>query len=278
MKIGMHAATWMRSWQDDVVPLVREAATLGFDSVELSLLGGDAAARRRVRDEARSAELDLTCTTGLAPSTDVGSADAEVRAAGRAALASAVRASAELGAGHLSGVLYGAWGHSDPARREERWGHAVDALRGVAPLARDEGVVLGIEAINRYETDLVNTAAQAAAMADDVGESGVGVLLDAYHMNIEEKDVADAVRSTGPRLVHLHVAGNDRGVPAAGTLAWDALFAALRDVGYDGRVTLEMFVRAHVDVSPDLTVWRDIEPDPTDAARRARAFLLERIA
>lgn len=278
MKIGVHAATWMRTWQDDVVPLVREAATLGFDSVELSLLGGDKAARRRVRDEAGAAKLDLTCTTGLAPSTDVGSDDPEIRAAGRAALASAIRAAAELGAMHLSGVLYGAWGRSEPARREERWGHAVDALRSVAPLARDEGVVLGIEAINRYETDLVNTAAQAAAMADDVGEPNVGVLLDAYHMNIEEKNAADAVRAIGSHLVHLHVAGNDRGVPAAGTLDWSALFAALRDVGYDGRVTLEMFVQAQVDVSPDLTIWRDIEPDPTDAARRARAFLLERLA
>lgn len=278
MKIGVHAATWMRTWRDDVVPLVRDAATLGFDSVELSLLGGDAAARRRVRQEARATGLDLTCTTGLAPSTDVGSADPEVRAAGRAALASAIRATAELGAKHLSGVLYGAWGHSEPERRGERWGYAVDALRSVARLARDEGVVLGIEAINRYETDLVNTAAQAAAMADDVAEPGVGVLLDAYHMNIEEKNAAEAVRATGSRLVHLHVAGNDRGVPAAGTLGWTDLFSALHEVGYDGRVTLEMFVQAHVDVSPDLTVWRDIEPDPTDAARRARTFLSEWIA
>lgn len=277
MRLGLHAATWMSSWNDDVVPILGRAADLGFDSVELSLLGGDDAAYRRVARAGRELGLDLTCTTGLSPASDVGSADPAVRSAGHAALASAVRAATALGARRLSGVIYGAWGHVEPERRTERWDRAVEALQQVAPAANDGGVVLGIEAINRYETDLVNTAAQASAMADAVDRPNVGVLLDAYHMNIEEKDPVAAIVSCGSRLVHMHVAGNDRGVPADGTLDWLALFGALRTIGYDERVTLEMFVRSDVDVSRDLTVWRPIEPDPHDAARRALGFLQERI-
>jgi D-psicose/D-tagatose/L-ribulose 3-epimerase len=269
MKLGVHAALWMRTWSDDVAPLVREAGALGYDAVELSLLGGDPAERRRVRDVARSVGVELTCTTGLGPATDVGSPDPDVRAAGRAALADAVRATSQFGAARLSGVVYGAWGHTDPGRRDERWAHAVEALAEVAPLAADEGVVLGVEAINRYETDLVNTAEQALNMVDAVDAPNVGVLMDAYHMNIEEKDPAAAIRRCGSRLVHVHVAGRDRGVPDAGDLERHGLRDALRDIGYEGCVTCEMFVQAGVPVSPDLTVWRAIEPDPADAARRA---------
>ena len=273
MKLGVHAALWMRTWADDVAPLVREASDLGYDSVELSLLGGEPGERRRVRDLARDLGVELTCTTGLGTDSDVGSVDPEVRAAGRAALADAVRAASQFGARRLSGVVYGAWGHTDPARREERWAHAVEALAEVAPLARDEGIALGVEAINRYETDLVNTAEQALAMVAAVDAPNVGVLMDAYHMNIEEKDPAAAIRRCGSRLVHLHVAGRDRGVPDPNDLERSGLREALRDIGYDGCVTCEMFVQAGQPVSPDLTVWRDIEPDPADAAGRALRVL-----
>jgi D-psicose/D-tagatose/L-ribulose 3-epimerase len=273
MKLGVHAALWMRTWSDDVAPLVQEAGALGYEAVELSLLGGEPDARRRVRDVAREAGVELTCTTGLGPATDVGGDEPEVRAAGRAALAEAVRATAQFGAGRLSGVLYGAWGRADPGRREDRWAWAVEALAETAPLAHDEGIVLGIEAINRYETDLVNTADQALAMVDAVGAPNVGVLLDAYHMNIEEKDPAAAIRRCGSRLVHLHVAGRDRGVPDRDDLERHGLREALHEIGYDGCVTCEMFVQAGQPVSPDLTVWRAIEPDPGDAARRALRVL-----
>ena len=272
MRFSVHAALWNRSWADDVVPFVRQAAEIGYDAVEVSLLGDEASFARAAR-AAQETGVQLTCTTGLGPATDVGSADPQVRAAGRAALAKAVRSAETLGASLLSGVIYGAWGVVEPTRRQERRDFAVEALVEVAPLAADAGITLGVEAINRYETDLVNTAAQALHLVHDVGAANVGVLLDAYHMNIEEKDPAAAVRACGPKLVHLHVAGRDRGVPEPATLERFGLREALTDIGYGGIVTCEMFVQAHVDVSADLTVWRDIEADPTDAARRALAAL-----
>jgi D-psicose/D-tagatose/L-ribulose 3-epimerase len=269
---SIHAALWNRTWADDVAPFVHEAAELGYDAVEVSLLGDDAGFARVAR-VAREAGVRLTCTTGLSAATDVGSADPSVRAAGRAALERAVRSAETLGSRLLSGVVYGAWGVVDPARREERLALATEALAGVAPLAADVGVTLGIEAINRYETDLVNTADQALALVGAIGAPNVGVLMDAYHMNIEEKDPAAALRRCGAHLVHLHVAGRDRGVPEPATLERFGLREALHDLGYQGTITCEMFVQAHVPVSADLTVWRAIEPDPSDAARRALAAL-----
>lgn len=265
---SIHTAVWHQRWSDDVQPFLERAAKIGFGGAEVSLLGDDAsyAALRRT---ARELGLVLTATTGLSSQTDIGSEDPQVRAAGRRALETAVRSAATLGAQQLSGVIYGAWGRTNGKRREARLGWATEALSDLAPLALDAGVTLGIEAINRYETDLINTAEQAVKLASDVDAPNVGVLLDSYHMNIEEKDPAGAVRSTGSHLVHMHVSGRDRGVPNRLDLERSGLAEALGDVGFDGVITCEMFIQADQDVSEDLTVWRDIERDPTDAAKRA---------
>ena len=265
---SIHTAVWHRSWSDDVQPFLDRAAQLGFGGAEVSLLG-DEASYAALRRKARELGLVLTATTGLSGHTDIGSEDPYVRAAGRRALETAVRSAATLGAHQLSGVIYGAWGHTNGKRLEARRGWATEALSDLAPLALDAGVTLGIEAINRYETDLINTAEQAVKLAEDVGAPNVGVLLDSYHMNIEEKDPARAVRSTGSHLVHMHVSGRDRGVPNQLDLQRSGLAEALSDVGFDGVITCEMFVQADQDVSEDLTVWRDIESDPTDAAECA---------
>jgi D-psicose/D-tagatose/L-ribulose 3-epimerase len=278
MKCGVHIALWMSSWSEDVGPHLERAAGLGFDGAELSLLGMDHATVARLAERAGRLGLELTCTTGLAPQQDVSSADPEVRRTGITALEQAVRTVHALGSELLSGVIYAPWAQRLQRDREGRWGRSVDALAQVAPLAADLGVRLGIEAINRYETDLVTTAELAARMARDVGHPVVGVLLDTYHMNIEEKDVGAAIRAAGEHLFHLHVVENDRGVPGSGHVPWHEVTAALAAIGYDGWATLEMFVLSDREVSPDLTVWRPIEPDPDEAARAGLAFLRERFA
>ena len=278
MKFAVHAALWMRDWSEDVAPWLDEAARIGFDGVQLSLLGMDDATTDRLRRRAAELSLELTCTTGLAPHEDVTSDDGSVRAAGLEALRRALRSVHALGATQLAGVIYAPWGVRRMEARAERWARAVEALRTVAPEAADLGIGLGIEAINRYETDLVTTAAQATRMALDVAHPSVGVLLDTYHLNIEEKDVAGALEATGRHLQHLHVVENDRGVPGSGHVPWDDVVTGVRAAGFDGWATLEMFVLADEAVSPDLAIWRPIEPDPSEAARRGLAFLRERFA
>ncbi len=278
MRFAVHAALWMRDWSEDVAPWLDEAARIGFDGVQLSLLGMDGATTRRLRQRAEELSLELTCTTGLGPDQDVTSDDAAVRAVGVEALRNGLRTVHALGASQLAGVIYAPWGVRRQQARETRWARAVEALRAVAPDAAEMGVALGIEAINRYETDLVTTAEQATRMANDVDHPNAGVLLDTYHLNIEEKDVASALRETGSQLLHLHVVENDRGVPGSGHVPWDDVVTGVRAAGYDGWATLEMFVTAGESVSPDLTIWRPIEPNPSDAARRGLAFLRERFA
>ena len=277
MKIGVHLALWAKQWDDDVIPYAELAADLGFDGVELSLLGMTTDRIRAIRQAVERRGLQITCTTGLGAQADISSLDPQRRAAGLEYLLQSVRTTAALGSRLLTGVLYAPWNVRVQAHRTERWNHAVEGLRQVARVAALEGVTLGLEAINRFETDLVNTAAQATRMCQEVDHPAVGVLLDAFHLNMEEKRVGDAIRATGRHLVHFHCDENDRGVPGSGHVAWDEIFDALRDIGYDGWLTLEMFVAADLAVSSDLAIWRQIEPEPTQAARQGLAFLRSRL-
>lgn len=273
MKFGIHAGLWQRSWNDDPAPIMRQAKALGFDGVELSLLGVGRTEAAALRALSSTLELALTCSTGLGAGDDPGSADPERRAAAIATLTEAIRTAGALGAGNLSGVVAGPWGYYEPIRKTERAQYAAETLAKLDPILRGEGVVLGIEALNRFESDLTNTAAETLAIARATESGNIGVLLDTFHMNIEEKSPPQAIIAAGGGLVHFHVSDNDRGVPGSGHYDFKATAQALNQIGYDGWVTAEMFVTAGNPNSADVNIWRHIEADPTEAAQACLAFM-----
>ena len=273
MKFGIHSGLWMARWTDDIAPIFATVADLGFDGVEVSLLGMTDEKAAALAGLARDHGLEVTCSDGLSREADITSPDPEVRAAGLAYLRWAVRTTAAMGSRGLAGVVYAPWGVFDPANKAERKKRAADALGALDADLERHDVTLGIEAINRFETDMVNTAAQATALAADSGSARVGVLLDTFHMNMEEKDVAAAIVSARDHLVHFHVSDNDRGVPGSGHVPWTDVRRGLTDIGYDRWIVAEMFVVAGNPASADLNIWRDIEPDATRAAAQTLEFM-----
>ncbi len=263
----------MARWTDELTPIVRTVADLGFDGVEVSLLGMSDEKAEALGHLIKDHSIEVTCSDGLSPDTDITSDDESVRAAGIDHLRWAVRTTAKIGSRGLAGVVYAPWGVFDPANIPVRAARSAEAFAAIDGDLRDHDVTLGIEAINRFETDLVNTAADAVAMAKASGSSRVGVLLDTFHLNIEEKNIKSAITGAGDRLVHFHVSDNDRGVPGSGRVPWDEVKAGLDALGYDGWIVAEMFVVAGNPASADLNIWRNIEPEPTDAATRSLAFL-----
>lgn len=275
MKFGVHAGLWMARWTDDLDPIVRTAADLGFDGIEVSLLGMTTEKAEALRRTTIAHGLAVTCTTGLSRAADTGSVDASVRDEGLSYMRWAVATSAGLGATMLSGVIYAPWGLFAPEDKPGRTLRSIAALRMLAKDLDRHDIRLGLEAINRFETDMINTAAEARAMADATECERIGVLLDSFHLNIEERDIAAAIQSTGAKLFHFHVSDNDRSVPGSGHCPWNDVVAGLRGVGYDGWIVAEMFVKAGNPSSTDLNIWRDLAPDPTLAARQALSFMRE---
>lgn len=263
----------MKTWADDPEPIFKTVADIGFDGVELSLLGIGLDRAETIAKQAADYGLEVTCSTGLGPEADPTSSDAKVREHALSVLREAIEVTQKLGAKGLAGVVAAPWGVFDPANKRERATRAAQTLSQLAQVLEDANVTLGIEALNRFESDLTSTAAETCAIARAAESRRIGVLLDSFHMNIEEKDPPAALRAAGSTLVHYHVSDNDRGVPGSGRYDFPADAAALRDIEYKGWVVAEMFVMAGNPASADLNIWRDIEPDPTQAARQTLEYL-----
>jgi D-psicose/D-tagatose/L-ribulose 3-epimerase len=279
--LGIHALVWAGGWsRAECEHAVRSTREAGYDILEIPAL--DPASIDATHTKAVLADHGVrgVCSLGLDLDADISSADAAVVARGAAKLADALAVVTGIGGDYLGGAVYSALAKYDrpldPRGRE----NMVDGLRTLARNAAEHGVTVGLEPVNRYESNAINTVADALAVIDEVGEPNVVVHLDVYHANIEETDFVSPVREAGDRLGYVHVGESHRGYLGTGTIDFPAFFGALRDTGYAGPVTFESFSRAVVspDLSDRLAVWRDLWSDGMDLARHARTFIADGLA
>lgn len=255
MKLGVHLGYFMNSWADDPLPLIPRARKAGCEVVEISLysrLPGRLEVLRRVAD---AEGVELSFTTGLQPEKDLSSPDARIYQAGVDYLRRCLEMVAEAGGHLLSGVVFAPWGVRTGQDLEARRLRATEGLAQVALEAEALGVDLGIEPINRYETDLVTTVGLARRMAASIGSPRVGILLDVFHVHIEEPSIMQAVHEAKPYLKHLHLAENHRGLPGTGSIPWVSLLQTLNLVGYPGRAVIEAFTKTGTPVAHDTGTW-----------------------
>ena len=275
--LGIHALVWA----GDLTPegarkVISQSKAAGFDLVELSLHNPkvmDVALTRSLLEEHG---LKVACSRGLAFSADVSSDDPAVVAKGVALLEEAVTLTHALGGNYYGGVPYSALGkYGQPVTALGRK-HVVESLRKLADLAASKGVTIGIEVVNRYESNVINTARQALALIDEVGAKNLVVHLDTYHMNIEEVDFVQPVLECGDRLGYVHIGESHRGYLGSGTIDFSSFFHALAAVNYQGPITFESFSSTVVaqGLSNDLAVWRNLWDDGMDLATHARQFIL----
>ena len=158
---------------------------------------------------------------------------------------------------------------------EKEWAWAVDGLKEVYAYGQQAGVRLALEPLNRFETDLINVVEQGLALCEAVGSPHVGLHLDTFHMHLEERDSAAAIRRAGDRLFHFHACENDRGVPGRGQVEWGAVADALFDIEYDGAVVIESFTPEVKSIARAVCIWRDIAPNQDTIAAEGLAFLRE---
>jgi D-psicose/D-tagatose/L-ribulose 3-epimerase len=279
--LGIHALVWTQRWsEDECRRAVRLTKETGFDLIEIPLLDPsrvDAAMTRRVLEEA---ELGASCSLGLDFDTDVSSSDPAVSVRGEELLSRAIDVTSAIGATFLGGVVHSAMGKylAPPSERGRQ--NCVEALRRLAERAARGGVTIGVEAVNRYESNLVNTAEQAVALVEEVAAPNLVVHLDTYHMNIEEANLGEPVRACGDRLGYVHIGESHRGYLGTGTVDFAELFGALAETCYGSPLTFESFSTAVISerFATALAVWRDPWQDGRDLAAHARRFIVDQLS
>ena len=277
MKLGVHSATFVEDWSEDIKPYMQKCLEAGYRSIEVSLLGQDKIKAKEIGFFASDNNIEITCTTGLSVNEDITSSDNEIRLNGEKKLLEAIELTSLMNSSMLSGVVHCAWGISKEkgASKNIKFENSANSLTKITKALEEKNIKLGIEPLNRYETDFINTVDEGLHLCSLINHSNIGLLLDVYHMNIEEKNMIKSIEKAKDKLFHFQVAENDRGVPGTGSLNWSEIISTLKKINYSGYVSLEMFIQANVDTSKDLFTWRNIEDDPYDAILRSFNFLSE---
>jgi D-psicose/D-tagatose/L-ribulose 3-epimerase len=271
MKFGAHAFVWEGEWNSEAARRVIEgAAAAGLDFVEIPLLRLETYNAAETRRMLEANGLYATFSLGLPATASL----PEHPEAAEAFLKDVLEKVHQTGSETLTGVIYGTLGEL-PGRRPQDGDYAAIAgvLKTIAREARSRGIRIGIEPVNRYETFLVNTAAQAVTLLDRIGEDNVFIHLDTYHLNIEETSYGDAIRTAGSRMEYIHLSESHRGTPGTGTVDWDDVFQGLKDIAFPGALTMESFVKLNPDIARATCMWRDIVQDPKALVRDGVAFL-----
>jgi D-psicose/D-tagatose/L-ribulose 3-epimerase len=279
MKFGVNTYIWSADYDsavEEVMPTMRER---GFDGIEFPVPRPATISPVRVRRALEGSGLSCNTASGLVDGLSLISEDVDIRKRSIERIREIIAISAECGASIISGPLYCPVGYLPGRRRTpDEWTRARDAYSQLGETLENYNMQLAIEPLNRFETFFLNTASDAALLCDEVSDPRVGILYDTFHANIEEKDIAAGLLKVGKHLKLIHTCENDRGTPGSGHVEWNSVFEAIQQLGYDGWLTIESFGFAAGDLSAAASIWRDIEPLPSDIAYDGVRFLRDRVA
>ena len=275
MKFGVNTLVWCLPFTTKHMHLIKKVADFGFDAIELT--PGDQYEELDpdiIRGELERYNLEVTLCASFSAETDISHKDQSIRENGIQFMEEFLSWSSKLGAKIIGGPLYSELGKKRylPAdeRKAER-SRAVDSLKRIGELALKKEIYIAIEPLNRFETDMVNIAEQAFSMCEEIDNPYIKMMLDTFHMNIEEKKLGDAIRLSSKHLVHFHTCCNDRGIPGSGHIPWDEVVEALKEIQYMGYGVIESFDMG--EVGAQTMIWRPLAPTLDDIAIQGLRFL-----
>ncbi|MBD9625041.1 sugar phosphate isomerase/epimerase [Ensifer sp. ENS06] len=271
-KLGIHSLVFTDDWSGETAAAsCRAAAEIGFELIEVLMFDPSALDVALTRRVVREAGLELRLGMALSPDADISSSDGAIARRGEETVARALEIASELGAPAVSGITYAAFSsYGAPATKDAR-ARVAESLSLLDRRAGELGVRIGLEPVNRYESYLVNTLDEAAALIRASGGVNLFIHMDTFHMNIEEGDIAAAIHRNAPLLGYAHVADSNRGALGGGHFDLPAYFGALESAGYRGDFTVEAFSSRVLGEAlvGGVRLWREAWDDSFEAARRA---------
>ncbi|KPJ86553.1 MAG: hypothetical protein AMS17_12005 [Spirochaetes bacterium DG_61] len=275
MKFGIHTILFSETFLEKDMPILEKCKKMGFDTVEIPPFDHDNFPAKRVKAIAKELDLDINIAYGMPPEYNIISPDRNVRKSGIEFTKKLVDISNEAGAKIFGGVVYCAWGYTTGKRRSaDEWKWGVESFREIAEYAQSTSpIILGIESLNRFESHFINTAADAVNFVTSIGMQNVRVLLDTFHLIREEDNIYDAIINSGSHLGYFHANESHRGVPGRGLVPWAEVFRALKNIHYDGCLTIESFDPNNENLVRMGSMWRKLADGPEQLAAEGLAFL-----
>lgn len=274
--IGINSWVWTSPFTAESLELVARAAKMGFDLIEVGLEDPAHFPTERFRDALKEQGIKASFCGAFGPTRDLTHEDPRYREESLRYIADASAIAERCGVTRLVGPIYSAVGKRrqvPPDQKKREWDLAVQGLRAAAKVSADRGVVLAVEPLNRFETDLINTAEQVVRLVDEVAQPNVKVHLDTFHMTIEEESIERAIRHVGSRLAHFHACENNRGAPGSGLVDWKQVASALHAVDYRGPLVIESFTPDCLAIAAAAAIWRPLASSQDALASGGLAFL-----
>jgi D-psicose/D-tagatose/L-ribulose 3-epimerase len=274
MKIGVSIFAWSASFDPSQIDILSAIREHGLDGCEIPIFDPAAIAASKLRKAFQANQLDCTVCALLPSAINPISPDGAIRKKALAHLKACVEVSAELGARVMGGPVFAPIGYLPGRRRnQDEWNWALECFQSLGSLLDANEVTLALEPVNRGETFFLTTAEEAKTFCDAIRHPRVGVLIDTFHANIEEKSIHNAILSLGPRLKHIHASENDRGIPGSGHVDFAGVITALRQINYEGYLMIEGFGFRPPEVNPPVVIWRGLEASPEEVAFGGATFL-----
>lgn len=274
-KLGVHAFVWEKGWSnEECARAIGNTAEVGYDLIEIAALDPKTIDVDFTRRQLEKAGIGVTASLGLEANEDISSNDRENEKRGQAKLERAVAMARDVGATHVCGILESAFQKYNVPTTPEGVKRSAEVLRHVAEIAARSNIILGLEVVNRYESNVLNTASQAVEMCKLIDAPNVKAHLDVYHMNIEESDIQQAILDTGDYLGYFHTGDSHRGYMGSGSIDLAGVFRAIVKSGYTGPITFESFSSRVVGQPLEgiLGIWRNLWEDSRDLAEHALLY------
>ena len=277
IKIGVHALTFIGDIENkSIETCLSQVSKIGYDVMELPLLNPDALDTNFVSKAYEKFNIEPTVSLGLSFKTDIASEDQDRVNAGQELLLKALQKTIDVGSSNLCGVIHSALQKNDAPKTKKGYENSLSVIRDLAEKANQNNVTLSLEVVNRYETNIMNTAEDALNYLNDLNMPNVKIHMDTYHMNIEEDNFIDPIKSIGKnKLGMFHIGENHRGYLGSGHINFKEAFTGLKEIEYSGIVTFESFSSKVVDpvLSNTLAVWRNLWSNSEDLATQALSYI-----
>jgi D-psicose/D-tagatose/L-ribulose 3-epimerase len=273
---GVSTWLWASPFNNDTIALFGKIKAMGYDVVEIPVEDTGLIDTRLIKEALKEHDLKALICGAFGPERDLTNDDTAYHQKAFNYIEACLDICNQLDVPFFAGPMFSAVGKArlaSPGQRKIEWDRAVANLTQVCKMAETRGLKLGIEPLNRFESDMVNTTDDVLRLINDIGHPAANIALDGFHMSIEEPDIEAAIVAAGDKLIHLQVSENYRGTPGSGQTNWAAYKAGLQRIGYKGVISIESFTPEVKELAGAVCIWKPLAASQDEFASKGLQFL-----